>query len=65
MKATELREKSIGELQEELIALTREQFNLRMQNGLGDLTQTHQFKQVRRGIARVKTILNEKAKANG
>lgn len=61
MKASELREKSIEDLQKELHGLLREQFNLRMQKGTGQLSQPHRVSQVRRDIARVKTILNEKA----
>jgi large subunit ribosomal protein L29 len=61
MKATELREKGVDELKTELKGLLREQFNLRMQKGTGQLSQSHRVGQVRRDIARVKTILNEKA----
>jgi large subunit ribosomal protein L29 len=61
MKANELREKTVEDLNSELVALLREQFNLRMQNGSGQLSRPHQMKEVRRNIARVKTILNEKA----
>lgn len=61
MKASELREKSVTELNDELLSLSREQFNLRMQQGTGQLARPHQMKEVRRNIARVKTILNEKA----
>ncbi len=61
MKASELSEKSVDELNGELLALLREQFNLRMQNGSGQLTRPHQIKDVRRNIARVKTVLNAKA----
>ena len=60
MKASELREKNVDELNKELLDLTREKFNLRMQNGTGQLARPHQLKAVRRNIARVKTILNEK-----
>ncbi|BDY03199.1 50S ribosomal protein L29 [Ferrimonas sediminicola] len=63
MKATELREKSVEELNAELLSLLREQFNLRMQNATGQLKQTHELKKVRRNIARVKTILTQKAGA--
>ncbi len=63
MKASELKEKTVEQLQEELLNLRREQFNLRMQAATGQLNQTHMMKQVRRDIARVKTILNEKAGA--
>jgi len=63
MKASELREKSVDDLSKELKGLLREQFNLRMQNGTGQLSQPHRVSQVRRDIARVKTILTEKAKS--
>ena len=63
MQASELREKSVEELNAELLNLLREQFNLRMQLSTGQLAQTHELKKVRRNIARVKTILNEKAGA--
>ena len=61
MKASELTEKSVEELNAELLGLLREQFNLRMQHATGQLTQTHQIKIVRRSIARVKTIITSKA----
>ena len=61
MKANELREKSVSELKQELLALLKEQFNLRMQKTTGQLAQTHLLGQVRRDIARVKTVLSEKA----
>lgn len=60
MKATELREKSAADLQAELTNLLREQFNLRMQKGTGQLTQPHLLTDVRKNIARVQTVLNEK-----
>ena len=63
MKASELREKNVEELNGELIALLQEQFNLRMQHKTGQLEKTSQLLQVRRNIARVKTILTEKAGA--
>jgi large subunit ribosomal protein L29 len=61
MKAVELRDKSTEELKQELLGLLNEQFNLRLQKGVGQTPKTHLFKTVRRKIARVKTILNEKA----
>ncbi|RVU29815.1 MULTISPECIES: 50S ribosomal protein L29 [Neptunomonas] len=61
MKANELREKSAEELQQQLLDLLKDQFNLRMQKSTGQLAQTHLLGQVRRDIARVKTLLNEKA----
>lgn len=60
MNATELRNKTVGELQNELLALLKELFNLRMQRGLGQSTQTHLFRKVRKNIARIKTVLCEK-----
>lgn len=63
MKANELRKKSSGELNTELLNLLREQFNLRIQVASGQLQQNHLLKQVRRNIARVKTLLTEKADA--
>ena len=63
MKASELREKSVEELNAELLGLLREQFNLRMQHATCQLTQTNQLKLVRRNIARVKTIITSKAGA--
>ena len=61
MKATELKEKNVEELNAELLNLLREQFNLRMQYSTGQLEKTDQLRKVRRNIARVKTILTEKA----
>ena len=63
MKATELKEKNVEELNAELLNLLREQFNLRMQASTGQLEKTDQLRKVRRTIARVKTILTEKADA--
>lgn len=59
MKASDLREKSRADLVKELEDLRREQFNLRMQNGMGQLTAPHELRRVRRDIARVKTVLRE------
>jgi large subunit ribosomal protein L29 len=61
MKATELRDRSEAELRDELVKLLKEQFNLRMQKGTGQLGQTHLLRQTRREIARVRTVLREKA----
>ena len=63
MKATELKEKNVEELNAELLNLLREQFNLRMQYSTGQLEKTDQLRKVRRNIARVKTILTQKADA--
>jgi large subunit ribosomal protein L29 len=59
MKTSELRKKTPQELQTELLALLREQFNLRMQKGVGQTPAPHLFGNVRKQIARVKTILSE------
>ncbi len=61
MKASELREKTVDELQENLIALMKDQFEYRMQKSTGQLNQTHLLKDVGRDIARVKTVLNGKS----
>lgn len=61
MKAAEMRKKSAQDLNKELIDLLREQFNLRMQKGTGQLTKPSALRSVRRSIARVKTVLNETA----
>ena len=61
MKTSELREKSGDELQKELTELLRAQFGLRMQLATQQMTNTSQMKKVRRDIARVRTVLNEKA----
>lgn len=60
INATELRKKSVDELKKELIALCKEQFNLRMQRATAEVKQTHLFRRVKRDIARIKTILSEK-----
>ena len=65
MKAADLRSKSVEELNEELVALRREQFNLRMQAATGELTNNHEHGRVRKDIARVKTVLSELARAAG
>ena len=61
MKALELREKSVEELNGVLLAQLKEQFKLRMQASTGQLTQTHLLGQVRKDIARIKTALRQKA----
>jgi len=60
MKTQELRSKSTTELKGELKTLLQEQFNLRMQKAVGQVAKPHLFKNVRRNIARIKTILREK-----
>jgi large subunit ribosomal protein L29 len=59
MKVIELRKKSETELQEELQGLLREQFNLRMQKGTGQLSSPARFKALRKDIARIHTVINE------
>lgn len=63
MDASELREKTPDQLREQLEALKKEAFNLRFQAATGQLENTSQMRSVRRDAARVKTILNEKARA--
>ena len=60
MKASELRDKTLADLRGELETLLKEQFNLRMENGTGQLPQTHRLRQVRRDIARARTVITEK-----
>ncbi len=64
MKASELRGNSVEELKQSLDDLLKEQFNLRMQQGSGQLSRPSQMKSVRRDIARVKTVMHEKAAGN-
>ncbi len=60
MKVSELKAKSPADLQTELLSLTKAQFGLRMQVATQQLTNTSEFRKVRRDIARVKTVLAEK-----
>jgi large subunit ribosomal protein L29 len=60
MKASELKAKSVADLQQELLSLNKEQFGLRMQVATQQLSNTSQLRKVRRNIARVKTVLTEK-----
>jgi large subunit ribosomal protein L29 len=64
MNAQDMRKKNEQELREELSGLLREQFNLRMQRGVGQLATPHDLRRVRKDIARVKTVLNEKKKGS-
>ncbi len=61
MNANELRQKSVEELNTLLLEKSREQFNLRMQKGTGQLAKPDQVKKVRRDIARIHTIIHERA----
>ena len=63
MKASDVRAKSADEMNDELASLKKEQFNLRFQKATGQLEKTSRVKQVRRDIARIKTIAAEKASA--
>jgi large subunit ribosomal protein L29 len=60
MSSSELKNKSVADLQQELLSLTKEQFGLRMQVATQQLSNTSQLTKVRRNIARVKTVLTEK-----
>jgi len=63
MKASDLRSKTEKELRDELTALFREQFNLRMQRGVNpEGVRPNQFKEVRRNIARIKTVMSANRK---
>jgi large subunit ribosomal protein L29 len=63
MKAKELRQKSTGELREELLKLRKEQFNLRMAQAAGQAAKPDQAGKARRNVARVKTVLGEQSRA--
>ncbi|MDA9253203.1 50S ribosomal protein L29 [Planktomarina sp.] len=63
MNANELRDKSPDQLRDELVSLKKEAFNLRFQQATGQIENTSRMRQVRRGVARVNTILNQKAAA--
>jgi large subunit ribosomal protein L29 len=64
MKANELRGKSPAELEQNLLDLRKEQFNLRMQHGAGQAPRPSVIRKVRKDIARIKTILNEQQAGN-
>lgn len=64
MKASELREKGVADLENELLEKRKEQFNLRMQAATGQLGRPDLVKKARRDVARIKTVLNEKRKAD-
>jgi large subunit ribosomal protein L29 len=59
MQAKELKSKDLAELQEELNKLLQKQFDLRMARGNGQLTRVHLLREVRRDIARVRTVMNQ------
>ena len=60
MADKKLQTKTTEELQKELLELRREQFNLRVQQSTGQLTRNHEHKRVRKDIARIKTLMNQK-----
>tara|TARA_B110000503_G_scaffold40502_1_gene66541 strand:+ start:150 stop:341 length:192 start_codon:yes stop_codon:yes gene_type:complete len=60
MKASELRDKSVEELNATLLEVREEQFKLRMAKATGQLGQSHLLKQAKRDVARVKTVLGQK-----
>ncbi|MEJ5019630.1 50S ribosomal protein L29 [Ochrobactrum vermis] len=64
MKAADVRAKSLDQMNDELGTLKKEQFNLRFQKATGQLEKTARVKQVRRDIARIKTIARQKAAAS-
>lgn len=63
MKGKDLGAKTVSDLNTLKLELLREQFNLRMQKGTGQLTKNHLFKIARRNLARIETILNQKVGA--
>jgi len=63
MNATELREKTPDQLRDEILRLKKEAFNLRFQQATGQMENTSRIRVIRRDVARVKTVLNEKAAA--
>lgn len=63
MNAADLQKKSLDQLQKELIELRKSQFDQRMKHASGQLEATHEIRQVRRNIARVKTVINQKKAA--
>ncbi|MEM7124536.1 MAG: 50S ribosomal protein L29 [Pseudomonadota bacterium] len=63
MKAADVRAQSPDELKDELLTLKKEQFNLRFQQATGQLENTARAREVRRDIARIKTVLAERARA--
>ena len=64
MKASEIIEKDTAELQQQIVELRKEQFNLRMQRGMGQSINTQEFSRIRKDIARVKTVINQKVRSS-
>ena len=61
MNVNEMKSKTVVELRDELKDLLQEQFKLRMQKGMGQMTNIHELRRLRRDIARVKTVMTEKS----
>lgn len=61
MKVSDLKKMTADELKKEMAGLLREQFNMRMQQGTGQSIRPHLIKNARKNVARIKTILKEKA----
>ena len=64
MKASEVRDLTVDELKDKLLQLKKEQFNLRFQKASGQLEKTTRVGEVRKDIARIKTILGEKSRVS-
>lgn len=63
MKAQELKDKTPDQLKEQLLSLKKEAFNLRFQQATGQMESTARMRAVRRDVARIKTVMNQKAAA--
>ncbi len=61
MKASEMRDKTLDQLDDELVKMKKEQFNLRFQKASGQLENVARVRQVRRDIARIKTVARQKS----
>ena len=64
MKASELRDLDAGELRQQLVALRREQLQMRLSQATGQEARVHRHRQLRRDIARVKTVMREGGRAS-
>jgi len=60
--ATDYRSREVADLEKELVELRREEFNLRMQRATGQLANPARFRELRKDVARIKTVMNEKAR---
>ncbi len=61
MNVNDMKSKTVVELRDELKGLLQEQFSLRMQKGMGQMTNVNELRRVRRDIARIKTVMTEKS----